>query len=202
MRPAVTPGWRGNNASPSPIKKLISGHFSRDPHFPVLLFHLALLPCAGLRLLLFYWAAQAHAPRLGLCCQWFAVAQMAPAQTGTHWAGGLLSCCPSTPRAARAASRHRTFHCIQNGLFRAAAIREPGWSDLHICSVTPGRLQPAKIRISLGLVQPADPEGAGGRGTEEAAAASSCSLPGSPLSFSRVCLFLAVKERRIKSFPC
>lgn len=38
---------------------------------------------------------------------------MAPARTGTNWAGASLSCCPSTPHAAHTALRRITFHCIQ-----------------------------------------------------------------------------------------
>lgn len=69
----------------------------------------------------------------------FAVAQTAPAQTGTNWAGASLSRCPSTPHAALTTFRRKTFHCIQNLFRKAGAIREPGQSDVHARSVAPGR---------------------------------------------------------------
>lgn len=131
---AVRPRWRGNNASTGPSQKLISGWVSRGPRSPSCFFTCLCCPaqisdcCCSIQLF--------RNMHLDLA---FAVAQMAPAQTGTNWAGASLSRCPSTPHAALTTFRRKTFHCIQNLFCRAGAIREPGQSQVHARSVAPGR---------------------------------------------------------------
>lgn len=84
-------------------------------------------------------------------------------------------------------------HCLEAHNFSlhpnpSSSEQQPSESQGYLTSVLTRSLleglllQPARMLISLGAGQPAVFECAGGRGTEEAAAACPCSLPGSPLS--------------------